>query len=107
MHSYVPHEGTDNILSVDLVQMECAAKLVAHIHLSRGIVARLGFPSRAGPPSAGLSDFLRACGLSRPRDSNPEPVVYKTTALPIELGRREFPRDSRIVAANSKRNTER
>ena len=27
---------------------------------------------------------------------------YKTTALPIELGRRKFPNDSRIVAANLK-----
>jgi hypothetical protein len=27
--------------------------------------------------------------LSRPRVSNPEPAVYKTAALPIELGRRD------------------
>jgi hypothetical protein len=26
---------------------------------------------------------------SRPRVSNPEPAVYKTAALPIELGRRD------------------
>lgn len=31
---------------------------------------------------------------------------YKTTALPIELGRREFPSDCRIVRPNLKRNTE-
>jgi hypothetical protein len=37
--------------------------------------------------------------LSRPRVSNPEPVVYKTTALPIELGRRGFPTDSRTPCA--------
>src|SRR5438093_5742255 len=27
---------------------------------------------------------------SRPRGSDPEPAVYKTAALPIELGRRRF-----------------
>src|SRR5438128_776369 len=27
--------------------------------------------------------FVRKLGLSRPRGSNPEPVVYKTTALPL------------------------
>ena len=36
-------------------------------------------------------EFASKSALSRPRVSNPEPVVYKTTALPIELGRRVFP----------------
>src|SRR5436309_15736578 len=31
---------------------------------------------------------------------------YKTTALPIELGRRGFPNDSRIIRSNLKPNTE-
>jgi hypothetical protein len=44
--------------------------------------------SPAGP-TAGPGDFV-SDSLSRPRVSNPEPVVYKTTALPIELGRRGF-----------------
>ena len=56
--------------------------------------------------ASGLHAFacrrVRLDVLSRPRGSNPEPVVYKTTALPIELGRRGFPNDSRTRRARER-----
>jgi hypothetical protein len=42
----------------------------------------------AGHSGAGAAAFPEE-KRSRPRVSNPEPAVYKTAALPIELGRRE------------------
>src|SRR3954452_6107279 len=35
-----------------------------------------------------VKPIARICTWSRRRDSNPEPAVYKTAALPIELRRR-------------------
>src|SRR5215212_7374315 len=35
-----------------------------------------------------VTPIARICTWSRRRDSNPEPAVYKTAALPIELRRR-------------------
>ena len=50
-------------------------------HMSRDSVWFVAV-ERALSESA-INDFVRQLELSRPRGSNPEPVVYKTTALPL------------------------
>src|SRR6266705_3289303 len=45
-------------------------------------------PSDCGPV---VNPSPLICTWSRRRDSNPEPAVYKTAALPIELRRRAGP----------------
>ena len=45
---------------------------------------------RRGTAAPGVNPPTGSCSLwSRRRDSNPEPAVYKTAALPIELRRRD------------------
>src|SRR4051794_39496986 len=50
---------------------------------------------RSALPAGGASRPLTICTWSRRRDSNPEPAVYKTAALPIELRRRGAGSDRR------------
>ena len=51
-----------------------------------------GSPPKAGAPLAQNPQSLRHLPrtifiISRPRESNPEPLLYESIALPIELGR--------------------
>src|ERR1700690_1780712 len=56
--------------------------------------------SSCGPRWIGNERYSR---WSRRRDSNPEPAVYKTAALPIELRRRAEPYRRRSVAPEDDR----
>jgi hypothetical protein len=56
--------------------------------ISGGSAARSRNIPPPSPDAQSPRGDLRAL-RSRPRVSNPEPAVYKTAALPIELGRRD------------------
>src|SRR6478672_3197643 len=58
-------------------------------------------PDRAA--ARGRSDHRLDVRWSRRRDSNPEPAVYKTAALPIELRRRRRIRIPQETAATQRR----
>ena len=43
--------------------------------------------AKGTPIGCAINDFLRKLGLSRPRGSNPEPVVYKNRSGSIDMTR--------------------
>src|SRR3989344_2662732 len=58
----------------------------------------LSAQNSAEPVACSISSIFffisSSLGMSRPRDLNPEPTVYDTVALPVELGRLEYIDDS-------------
>src|SRR3954470_23549109 len=56
--------------------------------LTKDVLCQLSYLGpRCGPAGQDRQVDAVGCGWSRRRDSNPEPAVYKTAALPIELRR--------------------
>ena len=96
------HAGTRHTCATLMLSADTHVRVAAERlgHADPGITLRVYFhvtqtlnarpPGEVKRPDRSISFAKR---LSRPRVSNPEPVVYKTTALPIELGRRDFPND--------------
>src|SRR5437667_10796636 len=55
------------------------------VHLHRESVWFVGVGTELR--DSAINDFLRKLGLSRPRGSNPEPVVYKTDRTAFTMSR--------------------